>query len=113
MLEEHGVDRRIDERKKGRLIDGWRRARNAPSLRYLNTNPAFFFERDGTPTGGFNRDGRASSLIEQAQVFAPGQQPRRTGNSQPEHEQQGPESNHLHAALPLQDYAVLTPLHSP
>jgi cytochrome c peroxidase len=41
--------------------------RNAPSLRYLNANPAFFFDDEGTPTGGFNRDGRASSLIDQAQ----------------------------------------------
>ncbi len=41
--------------------------RNAPSLRYLNLNPAFFFDRDGTPTGGFNRDGRADSLLAQAE----------------------------------------------
>ncbi len=41
--------------------------RNSPSLRYLNLNPAFFFDKDGTPTGGFNRDGRANSLMEQAQ----------------------------------------------
>jgi manganese transport protein len=33
MLQEHVVDRRIDERTKGRLIDGWRHARAAPSLR--------------------------------------------------------------------------------
>jgi cytochrome c peroxidase len=41
--------------------------RNAPSLRYLNLTPAFFFDKDGTPTGGFNRDGRANSLLEQAE----------------------------------------------
>jgi len=41
--------------------------RNAPSLRYLNLNPAFFFDKDGAPTGGFNRDGRANSLMEQVQ----------------------------------------------
>ena len=41
--------------------------RKAPSLRYLNLTPAFFFAKDGTPTGGFNRDGRANSLIDQAQ----------------------------------------------
>ena len=41
--------------------------RNAPSLRYLNLTPPFFFDREGTPTGGFNRDGRAQSLMEQAQ----------------------------------------------
>ena len=40
--------------------------RNAPSLRYLAKNPAFFFDAEGTPTGGFNRDGRAQSLSEQA-----------------------------------------------
>ena len=41
--------------------------RAAPSLRYLNRNPAFFFAADGTPTGGFDRDGRANTLAEQAQ----------------------------------------------
>ncbi|MEO6023028.1 MAG: cytochrome c peroxidase [Burkholderiales bacterium] len=39
---------------------------NAPSLRYLAQNPAYFFDDEGTPTGGFNRDGRAQSLAEQA-----------------------------------------------
>jgi cytochrome c peroxidase len=41
--------------------------RAAPSLRYLNLTPAFFFAADGTPTGGFNRDGRAQTLAQQAQ----------------------------------------------
>ena len=40
--------------------------RNSPSLRYLQWNPAFHFDNEGTPTGGFNRDGRAASLLEQA-----------------------------------------------
>ncbi|MET3132577.1 cytochrome c peroxidase [Oxalobacteraceae bacterium GrIS 1.11] len=40
--------------------------RAAPSLRYLNLTPTFFFAKDGTPTGGFDRDGRAQSLAEQA-----------------------------------------------
>lgn len=40
--------------------------RSVPSLRYLNSG-AFFFDKDGTPTGGFNRDGRAASLLEQAE----------------------------------------------
>ncbi len=40
--------------------------RNSPSLKYLTLNPAFFFDGEGTPTGGFDRDGRAGSLIEQA-----------------------------------------------
>lgn len=41
--------------------------RAAPSLRYLNQTPAFFFAADGTPTGGFDRDGRAASLAEQGE----------------------------------------------
>ncbi|MGH8263235.1 MAG: cytochrome-c peroxidase [Steroidobacterales bacterium] len=40
--------------------------RNAPSLRYLTENPSFFFNDEGTPTGGFDRDGRADSLAIQA-----------------------------------------------
>ena len=40
--------------------------RNTPSLKYLQSNPAFFFDAEGTPTGGFNRDGRANTLAEQA-----------------------------------------------
>lgn len=40
--------------------------RTTPSLRYLNATPAFFFDRRGTPTGGFNHDGRAATLAEQA-----------------------------------------------
>ncbi len=42
--------------------------RNAPSLTYLDLTPAFFFAKDGTPTGGFDRDGRVNSLIEQARL---------------------------------------------
>jgi cytochrome c peroxidase len=41
--------------------------RAAPSLRYMQRTPAFFFADDGTPTGGFDRDGRAQSLQEQAE----------------------------------------------
>ena len=40
--------------------------RDAPSLKYLAASPTFFFDDEGTPTGGFNRDGRASSLQAQA-----------------------------------------------
>ena len=40
--------------------------RNAPSLRYALFTPAFFFDDEGTPAGGFDRDGRADSLAEQA-----------------------------------------------
>jgi cytochrome c peroxidase len=41
--------------------------RNAPSLRYLSLTPAFHFDSEGTPTGGFNRDGRADTLAQQGQ----------------------------------------------
>ncbi|HUL93230.1 MAG TPA: cytochrome c peroxidase [Burkholderiales bacterium] len=40
--------------------------RNPPSLRYLRFNRAFRFDAEGTPTGGFNWDGRANSLADQA-----------------------------------------------
>jgi cytochrome c peroxidase len=40
--------------------------RKAPSLRYLNRAPAFFFDADGTPTGGLTRDGMVDTLLEQA-----------------------------------------------
>ena len=40
--------------------------RNAPSLNYLSFTPAFFFDDEGTPTGGFDRDGRVDSFAEQA-----------------------------------------------
>ena len=47
----------------GMNVEGFR---NAPSLNYASFTPAFFFDTDGTPTGGFNRDGRANTLAEQA-----------------------------------------------
>jgi cytochrome c peroxidase len=40
--------------------------RSAPSIRYLRSDTAFYFAADGTPTGGFFWDGRASSLQAQA-----------------------------------------------
>ncbi len=40
--------------------------RSPSSIRYLKFNDAFRFASDGTPTGGFNWDGRANSLAEQA-----------------------------------------------
>src|SRR3954463_14335966 len=40
--------------------------RAVPSLRYM-TPDAFFFDGEGTPTAGFNRDGRAASLLDQAE----------------------------------------------
>jgi len=41
--------------------------RNTPSLLYASLTPGFFLD-GGTPTGGFFRDGRASSLDQQAQL---------------------------------------------
>jgi len=41
--------------------------RAVPSLRYLNVDTPFVFQKDGTPSGGFDRDGRAQDLLEQAQ----------------------------------------------
>jgi cytochrome c peroxidase len=41
--------------------------RNPPSLRYLSFTTAFQFNTDGTPTGGFNRDGMADTLQAQAE----------------------------------------------
>jgi cytochrome c peroxidase len=40
--------------------------RTSPSIRYLVSNTAFFFDAEGTPTGGFFWDGRATSLQDQA-----------------------------------------------
>jgi cytochrome c peroxidase len=40
--------------------------RNTPSLMYLSYSPAFCFDAQGNPNGGFFRDGRAATLAEQA-----------------------------------------------
>ncbi len=40
--------------------------RNSPSIRYLAANTSFHFDADGTPTGGYFWDGRATSLQDQA-----------------------------------------------
>ena len=40
--------------------------RNTPSLTYTSLTPAFFFDADGGPNGGFFRDGRAATLADQA-----------------------------------------------
>ena len=40
--------------------------RAAPSLQYISFVPAFGIAADGTPSGGFNRDGRARDLMVQA-----------------------------------------------
>ncbi|MBS0447067.1 MAG: diacylglycerol kinase [Proteobacteria bacterium] len=41
--------------------------RATPSLMYASYAPAFKFASDGTPTGGFFRDGRSPTLADQAQ----------------------------------------------
>ncbi|HEV8500351.1 MAG TPA: cytochrome c peroxidase [Casimicrobiaceae bacterium] len=40
--------------------------RAVPSLDYLSSTPAFFIDGEGTPTGGFDRDGRVDTLADQA-----------------------------------------------
>jgi len=40
--------------------------RNTPSLMYTSLTPAFHFDADGGPNGGFFRDGRAATLADQA-----------------------------------------------
>ncbi len=52
--------------------------RQAPSIRYLSFNTAFYFNAEGTPTGGFFWDGRAASLAQQASE--PFLNPREMGN---------------------------------
>ena len=49
----------------GTLLDQQGR-RASPSINYLSFNTAFFFDAQGTPTGGFFLDGRAVSLQDQA-----------------------------------------------
>jgi len=40
--------------------------RNTPTLMYQSYTPAFFFDAEGAPNGGFFRDGRAATLADQA-----------------------------------------------
>ena len=47
----------------GMNVEGFR---NTPSLNYSKFTPNFFFDSEGTPTGGMDRDGRAVSLSAQA-----------------------------------------------
>ncbi len=49
----------------GPLLD-LRGRRSTPSVNYLSFNRAFYFAADGTPTGGFFWDGRATTLQSQA-----------------------------------------------
>ena len=50
----------------GGALQNLQGARSAPSTRYLASNTSFFFDAEGTPTGGFFWDGRATSLKVQA-----------------------------------------------
>ncbi|HET6599367.1 MAG TPA: cytochrome c peroxidase, partial [Burkholderiaceae bacterium] len=50
----------------GGALMGKQGVRKAPGIDYLLTNPAFFFDAEGTPTGGFFWDGRAATLAAQA-----------------------------------------------
>lgn len=61
----HGPDNDLAVQLGGPLLDQ-QGNRSAPSTNYLSFNTAFFFAADGTPTGGFFWDGRASSLQDQA-----------------------------------------------
>jgi cytochrome c peroxidase len=49
----------------GPLLDQQGR-RTAPSIDYLSLNTSFYFDAEGTPTGGFFWDGRAATLQDQA-----------------------------------------------
>ena len=55
--------------------------RNSPSIRYASFTPPFGFDEEGTAFGGFFRDGRAASLVEQAK--APFTDPREMANAGP------------------------------
>ncbi len=41
--------------------------RNTPAINYLQFNPAFYFDAEGTPTGGLTRDGRADTFAIQTE----------------------------------------------
>lgn len=55
--------------------------RVSPSMRYLRYNSDFHFDGEGTPTGGFFWDGRATSLADQAK--GPFVNPREMANATP------------------------------
>lgn len=55
--------------------------RNSPSIRYASFTPAFGFDAEGAAFGGLFRDGRASSLVEQAK--RPFTDPREMANATP------------------------------
>lgn len=61
----HAADNALPAQMGGPLLDQ-QGGRTSPSMDYLVFNTAFHFAADGTPTGGFFWDGRASTLQEQA-----------------------------------------------
>ena len=61
----HSPDNALPAQLGGPLMDR-QGGRSAPSARYLAFNTDFFFDGEGTPTGGFFWDGRAASLQRQA-----------------------------------------------
>jgi cytochrome c peroxidase len=76
----HASDNALPAQLGGALLDQ-QGSRNAPSARYLAFNSAFFFDAEGTPTGGFFWDGRAASL--QAQAHEPFLNPVEMANTDP------------------------------
>ena len=50
----------------GAGMDQWG-TRTVPSLRYMARTPAFSYDDEGTPSGGFNHDGSAETLAIQAE----------------------------------------------
>lgn len=61
----HAPDNALPAQMGGALLD-LQGGRSTPSARYLAFNTDFFFDGEGTPTGGFFWDGRAASLQGQA-----------------------------------------------
>jgi cytochrome c peroxidase len=61
----HSPDNALPAQFGGARLD-LQGGRSAPSARYLAFNTTFFFDGQGTPTGGFFWDGRAASLQGQA-----------------------------------------------
>ena len=58
---DHGLD--VPLGGTGMNLPGFR---NTPSLMYLSYTPGFYVASDGSPNGGFFRDGRAATLADQA-----------------------------------------------
>jgi cytochrome c peroxidase len=61
----HAPDNALAVQLGGVLMDQ-QGSRNTPGIGYMSFNTPFFFDSEGTPTGGFFWDGRATSLADQA-----------------------------------------------